>query len=331
MRNLLAVLLAVLLCITGCSSKDRAADPMSAWNDVAAKDSITEFVKKVTTEGTPGFVAPEDRIAVFDNDGTLWAEAPLPFQAAFVIDELKRRAPQEPALAADPMVQAALDGDVAALLAGDRHEGLLRVLALTHTGMTTDEFNQRVTDWMATARHPRFDRPYDQLTYQPQQQLLNYLRDNGFRTYIVSGGGADFMRVFSQRVYGIPPEQVVGSTGTTRYELRDGKPVLVNTLDYVFVDDKTGKPSGIHEFIGRRPILAVGNSDGDQAMLEYTTIDNPRPSLGVLIHHTDADREYAYDANPPSSGKLVTALQAADPNGWTVGDIKNDWKSVFSQ
>lgn len=332
MRNLLAVLLAVLLCIiTGCSSKDRAADPMSAWNDVAAKDSITEFVKKVTTEGTPGFVAPEDRIAVFDNDGTLWAEAPLPFQAAFVIDELKRRAPQEPALAADPMVQAALDGDVAALLAGDRHEGLLRVLALTHTGMTTDEFNQRVTDWMATARHPRFDRPYDQLTYQPQQQLLNYLRDNGFRTYIVSGGGADFMRVFSQRVYGIPPEQVVGSTGTTRYELRDGRPVLVKTLDYVFVDDKTGKPSGIHEFIGRRPILAVGNSDGDQAMLEYTTIDNPRPSLGVLIHHTDPDREYAYDANPPSSGKLVTALQAAEPNGWTVVDMKNDWKSVFSQ
>lgn len=331
MRNLLAVLLTVLLCITGCSSKDGAADPLSAWNDTAAKDSITQFVEKVTTADTPDFVAPEDRVAVFDNDGTLWAEAPLPFQAAFVIDELKRRAPQEPALAADPMVQAALKGDVATLLAGDRHEGLLRVLALTHTGMTTDEFNQRVTDWMATARHPRFDKPYDQLTYEPQQQLLNYLRDNGFRTYIVSGGGADFMRVFSQRVYGIPPEQVVGSTGTTKYELRNGKPVLVKTLDYVFVDDKTGKPSGIHEFIGRRPILAVGNSDGDQAMLEYTTIDNPRPSLGVLIHHTDADREYAYDAHPPSSGKLVTALQAAEPNGWTVVDMKNDWKSVFSQ
>ncbi|MGA5544030.1 HAD family hydrolase [Mycobacterium sp. NPDC051198] len=331
MRNLLAVLLSLLLCMTGCSSNDRVADPLSAWNDTSAKNSITEFVQRATTADTPGFVEPEDRIAVFDNDGTLWAEAPLPFQAAFVIDELKRRAPQEPALAADPMVQAALNEDVAALLAGERHEGLLRVLALTHSGMTTDEFDQRVTDWMATARHPRFDKPYDQLTYEPQQQLLSYLRANGFRTFIVSGGGADFMRVFSQRVYGIPPKQVVGSTGTTRYELRDGKPVLVKTLDYVFVDDKAGKPSGIHEFIGRRPILAVGNSDGDQAMLEYTTIDNPRPSLGVLIHHTDAEREYAYDADPPSSGKLVTALQQAGPNGWTVVDMKNDWKTVFTQ
>ena len=269
-------------------------------------------------------------IAVFDNDGTLWTEAPVPFQAAFVFDELKRRAPNEPALAADPMVQAALKGDVATLLAGDRHEGLLHVLALTHAGMTTDEFDQQVRDWMAVARHPRFDRPYDQLTYAPQQQLLNYLRDNGFRTFIVSGGGADFMRTFSERVYGIPPEQVVGSTGTTKFEMRDGKPVLVKTMDYVFVDDKEGKPSGIHEFIGRRPILAVGNSDGDQAMLQYTTIDNPLPSLGVLIHHTDAEREYAYDANPPASGKLVTALQEAGPAGWTVVDMKNDWNTVFA-
>ncbi|MBU9762898.1 haloacid dehalogenase-like hydrolase [Mycobacterium sp. TNTM28] len=331
MRNVIAVLLSLLLTVTGCTSGEGTADPLSAWNDVPAKTSITEFVERVTTGDTPDFVEPEDRIAVFDNDGTLWAEAPLPFQAAFVIDELKRRAPQEPALAADPMVQAALNGDVATLLAGDRHEGLLHVLALTHTGMTTGEFDQAVTNWLARARHPRFDRPYDQLTYAPQQQLLSYLRDNGFRTYIVSGGGADFMRVFSQRVYGIPPEQVVGSTGTTRYELRDGKPVLVKTLDYVFVDDKAGKPSGIHEFIGRRPILAVGNSDGDQAMLEYTTIDNPLPSLGVLVHHTDAEREYAYDADPPASGKLVTALQEAGPRGWTVVDMKNDWNTVFAQ
>ena len=189
----------------------------------------------------------------------------------------------------------------------------MHILALTHTGMTTDQFAQDVRNWMAVATHPRFDRRYDQLTYEPQQQLLEYLRANGFRTYIVSGGGADFMRVFSQRVYGIPPEQVVGSTGTVKYELRDGKPVLIKTADYVFVDDKAGKPAGIHEFIGRRPILAVGNSDGDQAMLEYTTIDNPHPSLGVLIHHTDAEREYAYDAHPPASGTLVTALQQAGP------------------
>jgi phosphoglycolate phosphatase-like HAD superfamily hydrolase len=276
-------------------------------------------------------VPETERVAVFDNDGTLWTEAPVPFQAAFVFDELKRRAPTEPALAADPVVQAALKGDVATLLAGDRHEGLLRVLALTHTGMTTDEFNERVAAWMSTAKHPRFDRPYDQLTYQPQQQLLDYLRDNGFRTYIVSGGGADFMRVWSDRVYGIPPEQVVGSTGTTRFEMRNGTPVLVKTMDYVFVDDEAGKPSGIHEFVARRPILAVGNSDGDQAMLEHTTIDNPHPSLGVLIHHTDAEREYAYDANPPASGKLVTGLQEAGPRAWTVVDMKADWTTVFGK
>jgi phosphoserine phosphatase len=332
MRVLIVVLLAMLTSLAGCRSDQGAekADPLPAWNDTAAKSSIVDFVRRVSTPDTPDFVPADDRIAVFDNDGTLWTEAPVPFQAAFVFDELKRRAPNEPELAADPMVQAALKGDVATLLAGDRHEGLLHVLALTHAGMTTDDFDQRVRDWMAVARHPRFDRPYDQLTYEPQLQLLNYLRDNGFRTYIVSGGGADFMRTFSQRVYGIPPEQVVGSTGTTRFEMRDGKPVLVKTMDYVFVDDKEGKPSGIHEFIGRRPILAVGNSDGDQAMLQYTTIDNPRPSLGVLIHHTDAEREYAYDANPPASGKLVTALQEAGPAGWTVVDMKNDWNTVFA-
>ena len=332
MRVLIVVLLAMLASLTGCRSDVDAQKPdaLSEWNDTAAKSSIVDFVHRVTTPGGADFVPEADRIAVFDNDGTLWTEAPVPFQAAFVFDELKRRAPNEPALAADPMVQAALKGDVATLLAGDRHEGLLHVLALTHAGMTTDEFDQQVRDWMAVARHPRFDRPYDQLTYEPQLQLLNYLRDNGFRTYIVSGGGADFMRTFSQRVYGIPPEQVVGSTGTTKFEMRDGKPVLVKTMDYVFVDDKEGKPSGIHEFIGRRAILAVGNSDGDQAMLQYTTIDNPLPSLGVLIHHTDAEREYAYDANPPASGKLVTALQEAGPAGWTVVDMKNDWNTVFA-
>jgi len=303
---------------------------LPSWRDTATTRAIPDFVAAATQRDGPGHIPVHERIAVFDNDGTLWTEAPVPFQAAFVFDELKRRAPNEPELAADPMVQAALKGDVATLLAGDRHEGLLHVLALTHAGMTTDEFDQRVRDWMAVARHPRFDRPYDQLTYEPQLQLLNYLRDNGFRTYIVSGGGADFMRTFSQRVYGIPPEQVVGSTGTTRFEMWDGKPVLVKTQDYVFVDDKEGKPSGIHEFIGRRPILAVGNSDGDQAMLQYTTIDNPRPSLGVLIHHTDAEREYAYDANPPASGKLVTALQQAGPAAWTVVDMKNDWNTVFA-
>ncbi|WP_102145285.1 HAD family hydrolase [Mycobacterium hubeiense] len=329
MRAVAGLLLALLLALAGCAP-DGGTDPLSLWNDTAAKASITEFVERVTTPGDD-FVAETDRVAVFDNDGTLWAEAPVPFQLAYALDEVKRRAASEPQVAADPMVQAALRGDVAALMAGDRHDGLMRILGLTHLGMTTDEFAKRVEDWMATARHPRFDRPYDQLTYQPQQQLLQYLRDNGFRTYIVSGGGADFMRVFSQRVYGIPPEQVVGSTATVKFEMRDGQPVLVKTADYVFVDDKAGKPAGIHQFIGRRPILAVGNSDGDQAMLEYTTIGNPRPNLGVLVHHTDAEREYAYDAHPPATGKLVTALQEAGPAGWVVVDMKNDWNEVFAE
>jgi len=341
MRNVLLGILVILVALTGCSSTTAPApttsagataseqDPLASWNDTAASANIVDFVTRVTTAGGPDFVPQNERIAVFDNDGTLWAEAPVPFQLAFVLDEVKRRAATDPVLAADPMVQAANRGDLAALLAGDRQDGLMHLMALTHTGMTTDEFSKSVSDWMAAARHPRFNRPYDQLIYQPQRELLKYLRAKGFSTYIVSGGGADFMRVFSERVYGIPPEQVVGSTGTVRFEMRDGKPVLVKTADYVFVDDKEGKAAGIHEFIGRRPILAIGNSDGDQAMLEYTTIGNPLPSLGVLIHHTDADREYAYDANPPASGKLVTALQEAGPANWIVVDMKNDWNAVF--
>jgi heat shock protein HslJ len=196
--------------------------------------------------------------------------------------------------------------------------------------MTTDAFNGHVKNWIATAKHPRFGKPYTDLTYQPMQELLRFLRTNGIKTFIVSGGGADFMRVWSEDVYGIPPENVVGSTGNVKFELRDGKPTLVKTLDHLFVDDKDGKPVGIHQFIGRRPIACFGNSDGDQAMLEYTTIGNPRPSFGLIVHHTDADREYAYDANPKSSGKLTSALEVARKNGWTVVDMKADWKQVWS-
>jgi phosphoglycolate phosphatase-like HAD superfamily hydrolase len=307
-----------------------ADSPLSFWNDTEAKRSIIEFVGRITQPDTPGFVPAPDRVAVFDNDGTLWPEAPLPFQLSYVIDELNRRTPREPQLAADPMVQAALGGDVAMLMAGAHHDGLMRVLALTHAGMTTDEFNSTVQAWLASAKHPRFGRGYDQLTYQPQLQLLDYLRANGFKNFIVSGGGADFMRVCAERIYGVPPEQVVGSTGTVKYELREGIPVLTKTTDYIFVNDKSGKPAGIHQHIGRRPVMCVGNSDGDQAMLEYTTIGNPRPSLGVLIHHTDDQREYRYDAEPTSTGKLVSALQAAKPNGWTVVDMRLDWNMVFA-
>jgi phosphoglycolate phosphatase-like HAD superfamily hydrolase len=307
----------------------QAAVPLPSWNDTGPKAAIAAFVARVTKEGSPDFVPVAERIAVFDNDGTLWTEAPLPFQAAFAFDELKRRSPAEPTLAADPMVKAALGGDVATLLAGPHHDGLLHVLALTHAGMTTQEFDARVRAWLESSRHPRFKRRYDQLTYQPMRELLDYLRANGFKTFIVSGGGADFMRVWSERIYGIPPEQVVGSTARARYELRDGQPVLIKTMDHVFVDDREGKPAGIHQFIGRRPIAAFGNSDGDQAMLEYTTIGNPRPSFGLIVHHTDAEREYAYDAKPPASGRLTTALAAAKDRGWVVVNMKDDWKTIF--
>jgi phosphoglycolate phosphatase-like HAD superfamily hydrolase len=307
-----------------------AADPLPSWNDTAPKRAIIAFVEKVTKEGSADFVVPAERIAVFDNDGTLWPETPVPFQAAFVFDEIKRRVPNEPTLTADPMVKAALAGDIAKLLAGAHHDGLMRILALTHTGMTTDDFDARVESWFASAKHPRFKRPYDQLTYQPMQEVLSYLRMNGFKTFIVSGGGAEFMRVWAKRVYGIPPEQVVGSAARTKFELRDGGPVLVKTLDYLFVDDGPGKPVGIWQFIGRRPIACFGNSDGDQAMLEYTTINNPRPSFGLIVHHTDGDRESAYDASPKSSGKLVSALKEASPRGWSVVDMKNDWKKIFA-
>ena len=307
-----------------------AADSLPSWNDGPAKRGILAFVAKVTNEGSPDFLPPAERIAVYDNDGTLWPENPMPFQAAFALDELNRRVVTRPELASDPMVQAALAGDLGRLLAGEHVDGLMRVLALTHAGMTTDEFRDAVEAWLRTARHPRFGRPYDELTYQPMQELLRHLRANGFKNFIVSGGGADFMRVWVERVYGIPPEQVVGSTARTTFELRDGGPVLTKTLDHLFVNDKTGKPVGIHQFIGRRPTMCLGNSDGDHAMLQYTTIDNPRPSLGLIVHHTDGDREYAYDAETKSTGKLVEALEEAPRRGWLVADMKQDWNAVFA-
>lgn len=330
LRQKLWVQIFVLLLAVLSAGYAQAGDPLPSWNEGKAKAAVLDFVAKVTAPGTPGFVPVEERIAVFDNDGTLWPENPVPFQLAYAIDEVKRRAAQDAAIADDPMVKALLAGDFATLLAGPRHEGLLRIIALTHAGMTVDEFRQTVADWMRTAKHPRFGVGYDKLTYQPMQEVLALLRANGFRTFIVSGGGADFMRVWSERVYGIPPGQVVGSTAQVRYELRDSGPVLVKTMDNLFVDDKAGKPAGIHAFIGQRPIAVFGNSDGDKQMLEYGTIANPRPSLGLIVHHTDAAREYEYDASPKSSGKLVEALQEAPGRGWIVVSMKDDWKTVFA-
>ena len=307
-----------------------ADDPLPSWNDGKAKSAIIDYVQSATTPGSPGFVPEADRIAVFDNDGTLWPENPMPFQLAFVVDEIKRRLPNEPQLQADPMVQALLAGDFGKLLAGPHHDGLIHIVALTHAGMTTDDFRAAVENWIATATHPKFNRRYDALSYQPMQEVLSYFRANGFKTFIVSGGGADFMRVWSERVYGIPPDQVVGTTARVKYELRDTGPVLVKTMDHLFIDDKAGKPAGIHAFIGKRPIAVFGNSDGDKQMLEYGTIANGYPSLGVIVHHTDAEREYQYDVNPKSSGTLVDALKEAPERGWLVVSMKDDWKQVFS-
>ena len=308
---------------------EAAADPLPSWNSGPAKQAILDFVAKVTDPDSKEFVPVPERLAVFDNDGMLWPENPMPFQLSFALDELKRRLPDEPAWKDDPMVQAALAGDLPTLLA-DHYKGLFHIIDLTGSGMTTEDFADRVRAWFATAKHPRFDRPYDQLAYQPMLEVLEFLRANGFTTCIVSGGGADFMRVFAERVYGIPPEQVIGSNTRTVFELRDSGPVLVKTMKDLFIDDKSGKPVAIHQFLGRRPIACFGNSDGDKAMLEYTTINNPHPSFGLIVHHTDANREYAYDSSPKSSGKLVEALADAPKRGWIVVDMKADWKKIFA-
>ena len=323
-----SVLLLVAIAIKAATSL--AHDPLPSWNESSAKARVIDFVQNVTNASSSSFVPIEERIAVFDNDGTLWPENPLPFQLAFAIDTLRQKVLLAPQLAEDAMVKAALNGDLASLISGPHHEGLLRVIALTHAGMTIDQFRDSVDNWIKTATHPKYGVRYDELTYKPMQELLSFLRSRDFKIYIVSGGGADFMRVWSERIYGIPPEQVIGSTSRTVLEFRDGIPTLVKTLDHLFVDDKAGKPVGIHHFIGRRPIACFGNSDGDLEMLQYTTISNPRPSFGMIIHHTDENREYAYDSAPKSSGKLVEALRQAPQRGWAVVDMESDWKKVFN-
>ncbi len=305
----------------------RAADPLPSWNDGANKQAILGFVSKVTKEGDPAFVPPAERIAVFDNDGTLWAEQPLYFQVLFALDRVKAMAPEHPEWNTEEPFASLLKGDVKAVLA-DEH-ALLKIVAVAHSGITTDEFEKIVKDWFATAKHPKLARPYDTLTYQPMVELLAYLRGNGFKTFIVSGGGIEFLRTFADKAYGIPPEQVVGSSGKQKYEVRDGKPVLVKLPEVDFVDDKEGKPIGIQDHIGRRPIAAFGNSDGDFQMLEWTTAGSGA-RLGAIIHHDDAEREFAYDRKS-SVGKLVRGLDEAPARGWLVVGMKNDWKSVFAE
>lgn len=306
----------------------RADDPLPSWNDVPAKRAIVGFVSRTTQGGSPDFVPLAERVAVFDNDGTLWPENPAPFQFAFVLDELKRLAPERPEWKEDKIIQAAIQGDVAVIKEGGL-KAIAELTAATHSGMTTDEFSERVRNWLRSSQHPRYGRPYDKLAYQPMLEVLNYLRANGYKTFIVSGGGADFMRVFAEEVYGVPPEHVIGSYGKTKFELRGGAPVLVKEPAIELVDDKEGKPVGIHRFIGRRPIVCFGNSDGDKAMLEWTTLGR-KPSLGLIVHHTDAEREYAYDQAPKSSGKLIEALAEAASRGWIVVDMSSDWSRLFA-
>jgi len=319
----------VLAAACGCGPSHSPTDPLPSWNEGPARRAIVAFVERVTTAGSPDFVPGPERIAVFDNDGTLWPEHPLPFQAAFMLDELERLAPEHPEWADNVAISAALAGDVTSLIAGGP-TALAEVVAVTHAGMTVEEFDRRVRAWLDAARHPRFKTPYHDLTYRPMQELLDYLRANGFKTFIVSGGGADFMRVWAEDVYGIPPEQVIGSYGKARFEMIDGQPTLRKEAGIEMVDDKAGKPVGIHRFIGRRPIACFGNSDGDLEMLQWTTIGH-RPSFGLIVHHTDAEREYAYDAHSQSTGTLVTALEEAARHGWTVVDMRRDWKAIFSR
>src|SRR4051794_15678693 len=303
------------------------ADPLPSWNDGAAKKAITDFVARVTAQGGADFVPAEQRIAVFDNDGTLWTEQPYYFQLAFAFDRVKAMAPQHPEWKTTQPFKALLDKDMKALGASGE-KGLLQILAATHTGMTTEAFSKDVLEWMATARHPRFNRLYNNLVYQPMLELLAYLRGNGFKTFIVSGGGVEFMRPWVEKAYGIPPEQVVGSSGVVKFEFApNGKPELMKLAKVEFIDDGPGKPVGINRFIGRRPIFAFGNSDGDLQMLQWTTAGSGARFAGI-VHHTDAEREYAYDRQS-KIGKLDKALDAAAAGGWTVVDMKTDWKEVF--
>lgn len=336
-----AVLLAAFILLAPFS---RAADPLPSWNDTAPKKAILAFVEKITKEGSPEFVPPDQRIATFDNDGTLWCEQPLYVQGVFALDRVKELAPKHPEWNDKEPFKSILAGNIKEALAGGNH-ALLELIMATHTGMTTADFEKLVEVWMNQARHPRFKRPYTECIYQPMLELLTYLRANGFQTFIVSGGGIEFMRPWSERIYGIPPQQVVGSSIKTKFKVKDGTSVLERLPEINFVDDGPGKPVGINAHIGRRPIMAFGNSDGDLEMLQWTTMvdsavspstpssmspnrEPARPRFGLIVHHTDAVREYAYDRDS-HIGRLDKALDAAPKHGWTVVSMKGDWNRIF--
>jgi len=304
----------------------RASDVLPSWNQGPAKQSIIDFVNRVTQAGSKDFVAPEERIATFDNDGTLWSEQPAYFQLFFALDRVKALSPRHPEWKTTQPFKAALEGDLKTVFSGGEH-ALIELVMASHAGNTTEEFEQIVTKWIDTAKHPRFKRPYTDCVFQPMLELLSYLRANGFKTWIVSGGGIEFMRPWVENVYGIPPEQVIGSSIKTRFEIRNGKPVLARLPEMDFIDDKAEKPVGIHKFIGRRPIAAFGNSDGDLQMLQWTAAGSGE-RFCLYVHHTDAEREWAYDRTS-SIGRLDKGLDEAKAKGWTVVDMKKDWKRIF--
>jgi len=320
------LLISILLFYSCKEQITENSDPLPSWNEGKTKQSIVDFVNEVTDESNSNYVPAEERIATFDNDGTLWSEKPFYFQLFFAIDRVKELVPEHPEWKTTQPFKAVLENDMEKLFSFGEH-GLLELVMATHAGMTTDEFEQIVKDWLAKAKHPRFDRPFTDLVYQPMLELLSYLRSNGFKTFIVSGGGIEFMRPWVNEVYGIPPEQVVGSSIKVKFEMTDNGPVLIRLPELDFIDDKEGKPVGIHKFIGRRPIAAFGNSDGDLQMLQWTAAGDGK-RLMVYVNHTDAEREWAYDRKS-SVGRLDKGLDAAKENGWTVVDMKKDWKVIF--
>jgi len=320
-RSLLCL---VFLAFTGVALAT-SSDPLPSWNSGPTKTAIVQFVSSVTKKGGPDFVSPAERIATFDNDGTLWSEQPIP-QLIFALDRVKAEAPKHPEWQDTEPFKSVLADDMKGVMASGEH-GLVELIMASHAGMTTEEFEKIVKDWLSTAKHPKYNRPYTELVYQPMLELLNYLRANGFKTYVVSGGGIEFMRTWMEKVYGIPPEQVIGSSIKTKFALRDGKPVLLRLPEIDFNDDKDGKPVAIQKFIGRRPIAAFGNSDGDWQMLQWTAAGSG-PRFELIVHHTDAEREVAYDRNS-AIGHLDKALDDAGQKGWTVVDMKKDWKKVF--
>lgn len=321
-------LLVAAACLLLSTAVWAQSDPLKSWNDTPTKQAVVDFVTRVTTKGGKTFVPPAERIAVFDNDGTLWCEQPMYVQLAFVLDRVKVLAEKHPEWRTTEPFKSVLAGDRKGLAASGE-KGLAELVAATHAGMTSEEFEQIAKDWIATAQHPRFKRPYTECVYQPMVDLLAYLRANGFKTYIVSGGGIEFMRPWAEQVYGIPPEQVIGSAIKLKYELKGDRPTLLRLPEIDFIDDKAGKPAGIQRIIGRRPIAAFGNSDGDYEMLRWTTAGDGR-RLGLIVHHDDADREYAYDRES-HIGKLARGLDEAKERGWTVVSMKADWKTVFAE